>query len=357
MTVTMSRDSISRAAWLLLALGCGGAETNAPASPSLGDDAKTANTPANAVAAGAGGSVTPTPPRVPEPSRPAGAAGSSAKPEPSVAGSAAPVAMPEPVRPEDLEPFSFFVASQRALVQLSGNQNGFGGDLSFGETGAGAGLRGADKICTTIAEMSMPGAAVKQWHAFLSTTSGGDNGGPVHAIERIGDGPWYDRLGRLVSNTAAELVQIRPATADTAIKQDLPNEEGVPNHNPDGTGEVDNHHVLTGSDEDGRLHDADPAATCNDWTKSQADTEDAPRVGLSWPRGGGGRGRPSGSGGGGASGDDAPRPDGTHWISAMDESGCAAGISIEQNGGPDYDNPTVGSGGGYGAIYCFALSP
>jgi hypothetical protein len=41
----------------------------------------------------------------------------------------------------------------------------------------------------------------------------------------------------------------------------------------------------------------------------------------------------------------------------MDESGCAPGISIEQNGGPDFDNPTVGSGGGYGAIYCFALAP
>jgi len=39
--------------------------------------------------------------------------------------------------------------------------DGFGGDLRYGETGAGAGLRGADKICATLAEASMPGAGAK----------------------------------------------------------------------------------------------------------------------------------------------------------------------------------------------------
>src|SRR4051812_38554586 len=55
------------------------------------------------------------------------------------------------------EPFSFFVTSLRAMQRLSGSADGFGGDLRFGETGEGAGLRGADQICTTIAEQSMPG--------------------------------------------------------------------------------------------------------------------------------------------------------------------------------------------------------
>ena len=50
------------------------------------------------------------------------------------------------------EKFSFFVTSVKAMVKLSGNEAGFGGDLSFGETGEGRGLRGADKICKTIAE-------------------------------------------------------------------------------------------------------------------------------------------------------------------------------------------------------------
>jgi hypothetical protein len=56
------------------------------------------------------------------------------------------------------EKFSFFVTSLVALQELSGSAEGFGGDLRFGETGPGAGLRGADKICATIAEKSMPGA-------------------------------------------------------------------------------------------------------------------------------------------------------------------------------------------------------
>jgi hypothetical protein len=137
------------------------------------------------------------------------------------------------------------------------------------------------------------------------------------------------------------LTQTRP-NADSVIKNDLPNEDGVPNHNPDGTGQVDNHHVLTGTGPDGQLYASDLKATCSDWTKSQADQADAPRVGLSWPRGGGG-------GGGNASS--------SQWISAMDESGCGAGASLVESGGPVASNPTVGSGGGYGALYCFALTP
>jgi hypothetical protein len=234
--------------------------------------------------------------------------------------------------------FSFFVTSLKALRELANDQNGFGGDLRFGETGAGAGLRGADKICTTIAEKSLAGSGAKGWRAFLSATQGGANGGPAHAIDRIGKGPWYDRRGRLVAMTLADIAQIRPATADPAIKNDLPNEEGTPNHAPDGM-QVDNHHVLTGSNDKGQLYANSAAATCSDWTKSQPDMADAPRVGLSWPR----------RGGGGANAQ--------NWLSAMDESGCGKGVSLTEMGGPVASNPTVGSGGGYGAIYCFALSP
>ena len=44
---------------------------------------------------------------------------------------------------------------------------------------------------------------------------------------------------------------------------------------------------------------------------------------------------------------------GDNWMSALNEAGCAAGASLVEMGGPKRDNPTVGSGGGYGAIYCF----
>lgn len=239
--------------------------------------------------------------------------------------------------------FSFFVTSLRAMQELSGSESGFGGDLRFGETGQGAGLRGADKICATIAERSMPGAGSKQWRAFLSAVAGED-GSQVNAIDRIGEGPWYDRLGRLVANTKADLLHDRPEGADPAIKDDLPNEDGVPNHAPDPTqGEVDNHDILTGTNDQGTLYSA--ASTCNDWTGAAGDiaSEGRPHVGHSWPRYGG----PSMPGGSNMA----------NWMSSLDEAGCAPGVNLIEMGGPQPGSTTVGSGGGYGGIYCFALTP
>jgi hypothetical protein len=232
------------------------------------------------------------------------------------------------------EPFSFFVTSLRAMQEQSGSQDGFGGDLSFGEVGPGAGLRGADAICAAIAEQSMPGAAAKQWRAFLSV-SADENGQPVNAIDRIGEGPWYDRLGRVVAMTKQELQNERPQGGDMTIADDLPNEDGVPNHQPDPTmPEVDNHDMLTGSDGLGNLLGIE--ATCSDWTSSAGEEGVRPRVGHSWPR----------------------SPDnGRHWISEHEAGGCAPGVNIVGGGGPEPGDYTVGAGGGYGGIYCFALYP
>lgn len=231
-----------------------------------------------------------------------------------------------------LSNFSFFVTSLDAMRALSGSQNGFGGDLRFGETGAGAGLRGADKICAAVADRSMPGSSSKQWRAFLSV--GADaSGARVNAIDRIGNGPWYDRLGRVVANSKSELLAQRPSNADSAIRRDLPNEDGVPNHAPSGT-TVDNHDTLTGSTTAGLLQSA--SATCGDWTSTTSTGR--PMAGHSWPRG------------------NQTSNDGAHWISAHNVPGCAAGVNLIDNGGGMGSN-TVGGGGGYGGIYCFALAP
>ena len=311
-----------------------------------------------------------------------------------------------------VERFSFFVTSLRAMQKYSNSQLGFGGDLRFGETGPGAGLRGADKICATIAEASMPGAGQKVWRAFLSAVSGED-GKQVDAIDRVGNGPWYDRLGRTFALTRADLLNERPANADPTIQNDFPNEDGVPNHAPDvGQGQVDNHDFLTGTGADGRLYGK--SATCLDWTGGTGDKvlEGKPRVGHSWPRGGfggpggrpdgGGPGRPDGFGPGRPDGGGPGRPDGfnpgmpdgfnpgmpdgggpgrpdgggpgrpdgfggpgdpggigsiNNWMSSLDESGCAPGVNIVEMGPPMSNSNTVGSGGGYGGIYCFALTP
>lgn len=266
----------------------------------------------------------------------------------------------EPTDPAlaELEPFSFFVTSLAALQDLSGSDDGFGGDLRYGEAD---GLTGADKICTEIAERSMPGSGAKEWHAFLSVTAGGVEGGPIHAIDRVGEGPWYDRLGRVIALDKDALVNQRPEGIDPEIELDLPNEDGVPNHAPDGE-LVDNHDMLTGTNDQGQLYteDGDPsAATCNDWTS--AEPSGAPRVGHPWPTGaggggfggGGGGGRPTGGGGGGG----GSFGDMANWMSALTEAGCAPGVFLVEMGGPKADNPTVGSGGGYGGFYCFAMNP
>ncbi len=247
-----------------------------------------------------------------------------------------------------LPKFSFFVSSLSALTSLSGSASGFGGDLRFGETGANAGLRGADKICATIAERSMPGAGSKPWRAFLSARNDGA-GNQVNAIDRIGNGPWYDRLGRLLAPTKADLLHDRPANGSAAIKDDFPNEDGVPNHRPDpNVAAVDNHDMLTGTNAQGTLYSQ--TATCLDWTSATGNKtlEGRPRVGHSWPRQGG---PPGGAGGG------TGAINGANWMSSLDESGCSPGVNLLEQGPPMANSTTVGSGGGYGGFYCFALVP
>ena len=233
--------------------------------------------------------------------------------------------------------FSFFVTSLGAMRTLSGSQNGFGGDLRFGETGAGAGLRGADKICATIAEMSMPGSGAKGWRAFLSASTDGAGSGAVNAIDRVGAGPWYDRMGRLVAMNRAGLMMTRPQ-GDSIIVNDLPNENGIPNHTdgaPGCTGNAcpDNHDTLTGSTTAGALMGTGTASTCADWT-SAASSGGRPGLGHSWPA-----------------------SSGMSWMQAHSAAGCTPSVSLTQAGGPPAGATGVGDGGGYGGIYCFAVTP
>jgi hypothetical protein len=216
------------------------------------------------------------------------------------------------------------------LQKLSKKETGFGGDLRYGEAD---GLTGADKICSELAESSMAGAAAKGWRAFLSVAQG-PGGGPVHAIDRVGDGPWYDRIGRIVAMNKTALLNARPQGADPVIANDLPNEEGVPNQRPDpAQPAVNNHHMLTGSDTSGKLYQNSVMSTCNNWT-SASTTAGRPRIGFSYPAG-----------------------NRQHWISGQDEGGCSPGAVLVDKGGSDPNNPIVGSGGGYGGFYCFALKP
>src|SRR5690606_2895287 len=92
--------------------------------------------------------------------------------------------------------FSFFVTSYHHMRELSGSDDGFGGDLRY--AGAVTGLAGADAICQEIASRVCHGH--KTWRAYLSTST-------VNAIDRIGSGPWYDYAGSLVASDASGLTQ------------------------------------------------------------------------------------------------------------------------------------------------------
>jgi hypothetical protein len=294
----------------------GATATAGGSSAQAGSGTGGSGTSGSATTAGASGSAS-------------GGAGAGAGGTSSTAGTGGGGGSGGSVDPSKLDKFSFFVTSMSAMQKLAKSDKGFGGDLRYGTAD---GLTGADKICSEIAETVMPGATAKMWHAFLSTTK-------VNAKDRIGPGPWYDVRARLVAQNLAGLLGNRPA-ADALIKEDLPNERGFGNHTPNGTTEDDNHHTLTGSKADGTLYSM--TATCKDWTSvstnntTTGDGVGRPRIGFSWSTG-----------------------NRTNWISGQDEGGCAAGVTGvgTENGGSDPGNPIVGSGGGYGGIYCFAMVP
>ena len=233
-----------------------------------------------------------------------------------------------------------------AVRALSGNQMGFGGDLTYGETGAGAGLRGADKICAAAAERALAGSGSKAWRAFLSTKAGGANGGPVHAKDRVGTGPWHDAMGRLVASNLTQLLMPRPGDAAPAIKDNLPNEYGIPNGMDGCTGSttcVDNHQVLTGTNEMGMLYTGNGTSpvfptkdgTCNDWTTVSMDPMYWPWCGHSWSRSG-------------------ASASFNNWMSSYNDAGCAP--CFTQGGGVTASQHCVGSAGGYGGFYCFVTN-
>jgi len=253
-------------------------------------------------------------------------------------------ATPDPGPPElagwcdDQDPeFSFFVTSMAALWALSGDdindlEGGFGGN--FG------GLDGADAICQGIAAAT--GNGERTWRAFLSATDDGE-GNPVHAIERIGDGPWSDANGRLVASGIEGLLADARPDGDEQTINDLPDECGVPL-----SALGDSHDVVTASGTDGMLFQDNLEATCNDWTTSDGSVGQSQGGG---PGGGGGPLRcghsfPRQSGGPGGN-------NGQQWLSDHPLRGCGKGANLIQNG-PGEGN-CIGCSGGYGALYCFSL--
>jgi hypothetical protein len=220
--------------------------------------------------------------------------------------------------------FSFFVVSMKALQILSGKTEGFGGDLRFGKAD---GLSGADEICKRAAEMGLPGAGQKNWHAYLSAA--GTGGQAVNARDRIGKGPWYDRKDRLLALNLTDLFSGDRPKGDAQLVNDITNERGEPNHYVGANGfnpsqPFDTHDTLTGSTAQGMLG----GFTCDDWTSTTA--VGRPMIGHSWPR---------------------SATNGRQWSADHAVPGCTAGL--DRTLGGTGSGSCVGCSGGYGGFYCF----
>jgi hypothetical protein len=253
----------------------------------------------------------------------------------------------EPTEPEvvDERPFfSFFTTSQDGLFTLPAGEFAPAPDPEDGYGGNLGGLAGADEICTMLARTSNP-TDQKTWRAFLST-SGFDGGERVDAIDRIGDGPWYDYNGLLLAETIEGLLPEgndgRPSDADPQLADMFTDENGE-DIRP--SQQIDNHDTLTGSGQDGRLFDDGEdgrVATCEDWTSSSVQGDEGNLMGFggqvpvghSWPR---------------------TNNNGRHWIQEHTINGCEPGADIDGGAGAPAGDFRVGAGGGYGGFYCFAL--
>lgn len=126
-----------------------------------------------------------------------------------------------------------------------------GGDLG--------GLAGADAHCQALAQAA--GAGNRTWRAYLST-SAASGATPVHARDRIGNGPWQNAKGVVIATNVADLhSDNNKISKGTAI-----NEKGEAVKVRGDTPVM--HDILTGSDMEGRAFPGNMNLTCNNWTSS-----------------------------------------------------------------------------------------
>lgn len=186
--------------------------------------------------------------------------------------------------------------------------------MSFFLTSAGpgdganlGGLDGADAHCSALADAA--GSDGKTWRAYLSTT--GEGG--VNAIDRIGDGPWYNANGVQVAQNVADLV----SEDNNLSKETSISEQGEV---ISGRGDSPNRHdILTGTQLDGLASSDEGDTTCSNWTSNG----DGSAIVGHHDRTGGGS-----------------NP--TSWSSAHGSRGCS--------------QANLQATGGDGLFYCFAIN-
>lgn len=174
------------------------------------------------------------------------------------------------------------------------------------------GIAGADAHCQALAAKA--GAGGKTWRAYLSVQA--INGATaVNARDRIGKGPWVNAVGEQIAANVDDL-----HSANNKISEATGYAE-TGRRNPGRLFVVNQHDILTGSDENGRAPAPDKDLTCGNWTKSgegSAIVGHHDRMGLN------------------------DLPPAKSWNSSHPSRGC----SLEQ----------LKASGGAGQLYCFAAN-
>jgi len=158
------------------------------------------------------------------------------------------------------------VSAAAVSLGLGGSAQSQQVDMTFFVTSAGpgkgadlGGLAGADAHCQSLAQVV--GAGNRTWRAYLSTNArGGAN--PVHARDRIGNGPWKNAKGVVIATNVADL----HSDNNKIGKETAFNEKGEAVKVTGDTPLM--HDILTGSDKDGHAFPANMDLTCGNWTSS-----------------------------------------------------------------------------------------
>jgi hypothetical protein len=144
-------------------------------------------------------------------------------------------------------------------AQQAPNMTFFVTSIGPGKGGDLGGLAGADAHCQQLAATA--GAGGKTWRAYLSSNAA-NQGGPVNARDRIGNGPWQNFKGEVIATSIDNLHSANnKITRETALTEKGTMVNGVgmqPNQ----------HDAMTGSTEDGRAFPANLNLTCNNWSSS-----------------------------------------------------------------------------------------
>jgi len=143
-------------------------------------------------------------------------------------------------------PMSFFVTS-----------------VPKGDGGNYGGLAGADAHCQMLAQAAGRGGV--KWVAYLST----QGPGAVNARDRIGQGPWHNARGLMVSQNLAELHgdTLEQARMGNRINRNTARDEK--GEMIKGVGDMPNQHdILTGSQPDGRAYTDGMDHTCSNYTSN-----------------------------------------------------------------------------------------